>query len=376
MAQEVCRVSRWLQMSRVLFTPFLFLVLASGLSAQPAVLRGWQPEVQQVQIPSTADGSSQPALSWSPTSGGQEARPLLVGLHTWSGDYTQASNGRSYAQWCMDRGWHFIYPHFRGPNRTPESMGSDLAVQDIVDAVEHMKKTQRVDPSRIYLIGVSGGGHMAMLMAGRHPEIWAGVSAWCGISDIAAWHAEHLKNGQPDNYARNIEQALGGPPTAERLEDARRRSPLTRLSQARSVPLDLNHGIHDGRVGSVPFRHSLLAFNEVATEPLSLADITAYYQTQQRPATWAAPEADALYIGRPLPTPAMPAEMARQLVNKTVLFRHVSGNARISLFDGGHEIIYSPALNWLALQRKGQAAVWQIVQPLSVSPEADTQSGL
>ncbi|SKA97177.1 Prolyl oligopeptidase family protein [Prosthecobacter debontii] len=358
-------------MFRSFFFAFGFILSAN---ATEPVLKGWQPEVRRIEIQSSVDQSLQPALTWSPAS--KETQPLLVGLHTWSGDYTQASNGRSYAQWCMDRGWHFIYPHFRGPNRTPESMGSDLAVQDIVDAVEQMKKTQRVDTNRIYLIGVSGGGHMAMLMAGRHPEIWAGVSAWCGISDIAAWHNEHLTDGTPDNYARNIEQALGGRPTAERLEDARKRSPLTHLAQARNVPLDINHGIHDGRVGSVPFRHGLFAFNKVATEPLAPTEISAYYESQQRPSNWTAPDADALYVGLPLKKPGMSAELAHQPVSKPVLFRKVSGNARITLFDGGHEILYAPALNWLALQRKGQAAVWQISNPLPVGPEADTQSGL
>lgn len=324
--------------------------------AGAAVAPGWQPEVQEIQIRSTADQSEQPALTWSPAE--KEARPLLVGLHTWSGNYKQAANGRVYAQWCMQQGWHFVYPNFRGPNSTPAAMGSDLAVQDVVDAVEHLKKTRAVDTSRIYLVGVSGGGHMAMLMAGRHPEIWAGVSAWCGISDISAWHAEHLKNGRPDNYARNIEAALGGAPAGPQLAEAQKRSPLTHLARAKAVPLDIHHGIHDGRTGSVPFRHSLLAFNQVAAEPLSPPEILAYYDSQQRPASWAAPEADPAFSPRPLH------------------FRKVSGQARVTLFEGGHEILYTPALNWLAQQRQGQPAVWTVPQLIPVAADADTKSGL
>lgn len=357
----------------------LVITTACARDRAQTPLRGWQPEVQKIEIRSSLDQSDQPALTWSPAA--SEPRPLLVGLHTWGGDYTQASNGRVYAQWCMDQGWHFVYPNFRGPNRTPAAMGSDLAVQDVVDAVEHLKTTQKVDASRIYLIGVSGGGHMAMLMAGRHPEIWAGVSAWCGISDISAWHAEHLKGGKPDNYAANIESALGGAPEGAALAEARHRSPLTYLARAKEVPLDLNHGIHDGRVGSVPFRHSLLAFNQsAAAAPLPEAEIASYYETQQRPATWPAPAADALYTGMPLKAPAPagvpPAPPARTPVAKPVLFRQVSGSSRITLFDGGHEILYAPALNWLALQKKGQPVVWEIAKPIPLSKEADTQSGL
>jgi pimeloyl-ACP methyl ester carboxylesterase len=316
----------------------------------------WPEGVTELRIRSTADGSDQPALTWSPT--GEEARPLLVGLHTWGGDYRQTSNGAVFARWCMAQGWHFVFPQFRGPNRTPEALGSDLAVQDIADAVAHLRRTQPVDADRIYLIGASGGGHMAMLMAGRHPDLWAGVSAWVGISDVAAWHAEHLKEGHPDNYARNIEAALGGPPdTPERLAEARRRSPLSWLHGARGVNLDLHHGLHDGRTGSVPFRHSLLAFNAAADESdrLDPTEIETFYASQTRPSGWPAAAADPLYG------------------NIALHFRRESGQVRVTIFEGGHEILYTPGLNWLAAQRRGHNAVWRIDTLIPVA--GDTASG-
>jgi poly(3-hydroxybutyrate) depolymerase len=327
----------------------------SGLApvARAQTPPGWPAGVSEIRVVSTADRTEQPSLVWSPDT--TEARPLLVGLHTWSGDYLQTSNGPAFARWCMERGWHCVFPNFRGPNRTVAAMGSDLAVQDIVDAVAHVRRTRRVDADRIYLVGASGGGHMALLMAGRHPEIWAGVSAWVGISDVAAWHAEHVKDGVPDNYARDIEAVLGGPPdTGARQDNARRRSPLAWLHLAGRVPLDINHGIHDGRTGSVPFRHSLLAFNAVAApaDRLDPPGIASYYDTQQRPSGWPAAAPDPLYGRRP------------------VQFRRVSDNARITLFEGGHEILYTPALNWLAAQRRGAPAVWTIASPIAFDAES------
>ncbi len=360
---------------------FALVLLASSLQAQFS--KGWPRAIQHIQVRSTADQTDQPALVWSPAT--DEARPLLVGLHTWSGDYKQSSNGSVFAQWCMDRGWHFVSPNFRGPNSSPAAMGSDLAVQDIVDAVEHLKKTQKVDASRIYLVGASGGGHMSLLMAGRHPEIWAGVSAWCGISDIAAWHAEHLKGGRPDSYGKGIEASLGGAPLGSLLEEAKKRSPLTWLANAKGVPLDINHGVLDGRTGSVPFRHSLLAFNEVAVEPFKVEDILSYYETQQRPASWPAPEPDPLYVAvlrprekPPAWMPPLPADRPLDQpfdMPRPVVFRQVSGNARITLFDGAHEILYTPALNWLAAQRKGGPPVWTLKDPVIIK-FGSTQSGL
>ncbi len=127
-------------------------------------------------------------------------------------------------------------------------------VADIRAAVDWAKANAPVDETRIYAIGVSGGGHATQLLAGRTPEIWAGISSWCGIADVAAWHAETTAAGRK-NYAGHIEGAIGGAPgaTDKTAAEAVHRSPLTWLAQAATVPLDLNHGIDDGRTGSVPF---------------------------------------------------------------------------------------------------------------------------
>jgi hypothetical protein len=42
------------------------------------------------------------------------------------------------------------------------------------------------------------------------------------------------------------------------------------------------------------------------------------------------------------------------------LFRRVSGDARITIFEGGHDMLPLPALNWLAVQRKNSPSVWEL----------------
>ncbi len=75
----------------------------------------------------------QSALFWE--AAGQEERLLLVALHSWSGDYRQTT-GIAYATRCMERRWHFLHPNCRGVNRSPAATCSDLAVTDVLDAVE------------------------------------------------------------------------------------------------------------------------------------------------------------------------------------------------------------------------------------------------
>jgi hypothetical protein len=53
----------------------------------------------------------------------------------------------------------------------------------------------------------------------------------------------------------------------------------------------------------------------------------------------------------------VPPELRSKLTDvaygvKAALFRRSSGEARITIFDGGHEIIYEAALTWLAERTK------------------------
>lgn len=321
---------------------------------------GYPAAVEEVRYPVPEDGSEQPALFWAPKLEPGEKAPLLVACHTWSGDYRQAGGETQYAKWCLENGWIFLHPNFRGSNRRPEALGSDLAIADIRAAIEWAKGNAPVDVSRIYAVGVSGGGHFTQLLAGRMPEVWAGISSWCGIADIAAWHGETTAAGRR-NYAGHIEAAIGGTPDATEttMAECSHRSPLTWLENAAGVPLDLNAGIDDGRSGSVPFSHSLRAFNAVVPEAERIAetDVAAWYAD---PATLPRDAAlsDELYGTNP------------------PIYRKTHGNTRVTIFQGGHEIIHEAALNWLAAQRKGRPADWNPPKVASLrSGAAERESG-
>jgi 2-keto-4-pentenoate hydratase len=290
--------------------------------------KGWPKGVEDVRIPAS-DGARQPALFYAPTKA--DPVPLLVGLHTWSGKYTSYGNGYGlpWVTHCIAEEWAFIHPQFRGPNRTPEACGSDRAIADILEAIDYAKSRQAIDPERIYLVGVSGGGHMAMMMAARHPEVWAGVSAWCGISDLAAWHAECKASGR--KYAGDMEKACGGTPETAAAEFAKR-SPLPYLAKAEYLPpLDINVGIFDGHKGSVPVSHSLRAFNAIVpmADRLSDAEIATFRKEATRPESLPSAGPDPGYGDMP------------------PIFRRNSGLARLTVFDGGHTGIAAAALEWL-----------------------------
>ena len=298
----------------------------------PALLAG---QVREIRIKSSLDGTEQAAFFYAPKETGKPV-PLLVVLHSWSADYRQKLH-QPLENHCKSNGWAYVHPNFRGPNRNPQATGSDLAVQDVLDAVAYAKKHAKVDEARILLVGTSGGGYMSLLMAGRAPNLWAGVSAWVPISDLAAWHAE--TKAKRLKYYREIEKSCGGPPgkSKEVDEQYQRRSPLTHLPKAKGVvKLDINAGIFDGHRGSVPVSHSLLAFNAVANEADRLTQV----------------QIDEIVRKAKVPKELIQSIEDASYGKKKPLFRRTSGKARVTLFDGGHELVPSAAWEWLAKQVK------------------------
>jgi predicted esterase len=335
----------------------LIVTLVFGLGLHGTAVADWPPQVRPAAFVSPADGSGQNTLFYAPP--GDEPVPLLVAFHTWSGDYRQDES--PYAEWCIDRGWAFLHPDLRGPANRPEAAGSDLALADLRGALDFAKAERAIDAERVYAIGVSGGGMMALLAAARMPEVWAAASAWVPVTDLAAWHTDSLV--RQNKYAREIERVCGGPPGAGPKVEAAyaSRSVVTLLAKAPPpFPLDINTGIHDGHTGSVPVSHAMLAFNAVAAEGdrVPAAAIEAMVRGRRVPGDLGVEPADPLYSSKP------------------VLLRRRSGSTRLTVFDGGHEIVHEAGLTWLEAQRRGGTVVWDVKPHVpSVLERAAAESG-
>ncbi|MBR6372385.1 MAG: prolyl oligopeptidase family serine peptidase [Victivallales bacterium] len=296
--------------------------------------------MQKIEYPCKIDASMQGAVVHFST--GDEARPLLVALHTWSFD----ENGDSqwFEAYCAEHNWNMIFPRFRGPNNTPEACCSEYIVSDLEDAVSYMKLVSNVDMDRVYLAGGSGGGMCALYMAGRRPDLWTAVSAWCPISDLLAWYKQ-CNGTRCACYARHIEGVLGMPEQNKNFaQEARMRSPLTWLQNAINVPIDISTGIHDGHTGSVPVSHAFNAFNALALADDRIRDeyIDYIVEKEQVPdPLQGEDQQDPSYMGR------------------MVHFRRQSRNARLTIFEGTHEIFFATACHWLSKQARGKKIDWQ-----------------
>lgn len=292
---------------------------------------------QKFVFKSSFDGSEQETYLTIPPTAQQRENgsskqlliPMVVSLHSWSGDLEQKH--QQIEGLVGKRNWFCLQPNFRGVNDHPEACGSPAAQQDIVDAVKWALKNYPIDPERVFLTGTSGGGHMTMMMSAKHPELWASASAWVGISDMAAWYEKH----EEGRYGEMMRKCCGGAPedSPAALQQYRQRSPMGFLEAAKDVALDISAGIHDGHSGSVPVRQSLEAFNVIASANGEKV-ITEEEIIQL-----------SVDDGR-LEMPTAEDRGFDATFGREFYLRRTAGSSRVTIFEGGHEGIANATMAW------------------------------
>ena len=207
--------------------------------------------MEEILIRSTADGTMQPSLWRKAVS--REKRPLLVGLHTWSCD--RFNQVKRLLPWAEKYDLNLILPEFRGPNLVENpnrsfACGSEYAMQDIKDAVDYTVRDENADPDHVFLYGESGGGHMALMMAGFYPTVFEAIAAFVPITDLKKWA------GQNEHYRPHILACC----SSDEAEMAKR-SPMSYVDGIARANVKIFHGKYDP---SVPCTHSVELYEAVS----------------------------------------------------------------------------------------------------------------
>lgn len=284
-------------------------------------------ELIRVEIPSTVDANVQPAMFYNTKS--QRNKPLIVSLHSWSGDYTQRDH---LFPRVMELDWNYISPNFRGPNNTPEACGSPLVISDIEDAIDYALKNANVDKRQIHIIGGSGGAHATLLsyMNIRHKV--NSFSAWNPITNLVDWYYESI--GRQQIYADHIFAATSSKDKLN-LKEAISRSPVFMDYPGnirKSARLFIYHGIHDGYTGSVPITHSLNFYNELIRK----------IDPDVQQALISDKDIMDLLVKRCYPESISSNEM---IGDRKVHYKKNYRNIQLLIFEGGHEMLHDVTLD-------------------------------
>ena len=275
----------------------------------------WGKEFLVVKIRSKADNSLQPAYFLPAQS--KVPRPLIVSLHTWSGDYSQDD---PLAELTRKNQWNYIHPDFRGPNWTPDACLSKKALTDIDDAIQYAKDNGPVDTKNIFVVGVSGGGYAALGSYLKTSHQVKAFLSWAPISDLSAWF--HQSKSRDVKYAQDILKCTSGGAVLDQNK-ANERSPMFWDMPARPKGrLEIYAGINDGYTGSVPISHSIQFFNR-AVQHYGYAGSTVGQTDFVR------------LLTRGIERKDHPSTIG----NREVVYRRDTKPVSLVIFDGSHEML-------------------------------------
>jgi dipeptidyl aminopeptidase/acylaminoacyl peptidase len=153
-------------------------------------------------------------------------------------------------QFLALRGFAVFVPNVRGSSgyglNYMKQVDRDWGGLDRLDHVHAMTKVlnkdKRLDVKRAAVVGRSYGGYMTLMLAGRHPELWAAACDMFGPYDLVTF-SERI----PETWKPYFRIVLGDPTKPEEKAFLVERSPKTHLDNL-ACPMLVIQGRNDPRV--------------------------------------------------------------------------------------------------------------------------------
>jgi pimeloyl-ACP methyl ester carboxylesterase len=318
-------------MAKYLFGLILVFLSLSTCFSQSTIIKyddtrkvKWDKDFSVIKIKSSKDTAIQLAYFYQSKS--KTRQPLIISLHTWSGNYTQVD---PLADLIRQKDYNYIHPDFRGANNTPKACCSEWVLSDIDDVINYAIKNADIDTSNIFIIGASGGGYATLSAFMKLKHHVRKYSAWASITDLAAWYqdSKQLHN----NYWKDILKCAGTPDGALNTEEANRRSPMyfaTPVKKFNNTRLDIFVGVNDGVTGSVPITQSINFYNKLLQD-MGVKNVQSYVSADE--------------IQQLLQT-RKPLGRYGKIGDRDICLQKTYKNVRLTVFDGTHEMLPEFAL--------------------------------
>lgn len=258
----------------------------------------WHKDFKVVKIKSSLDGAIQNTYFYKPNT--TDKINLIVSLHAWASNYKQ--NDSYIAELAIQNGCAYIHPDFRGANNNPMACVSEYAISDIEDAITYAKSVCNID--EIHIVGGSGGGHATFAMFMRSNHKIKSFNAWCGISDLQEWYKERVANNDM-SHAKEILKSTNSIKEIN-IDEAIKRSPLywnTPIDKLNYSKLNIYAGYSDNVVN---YNQSVNFFEKVVKDIGGKTNILYNHKV---------------------------------ICGREVIFSKQSGNVKLVVFDGKHEML-------------------------------------
>jgi len=289
----------------------------------------WNDEFRIVEIKSPLDKTVQSAYFYKSKS--TKPQPLVVSLHSWSYDYTQYD---SINVLSLEKDYNYIHPNFRGINNTKDACCSELVISDIDASIDFALENANVDTTRIYVIGVSGGGYATLAMFMRSKHKIKKFSSWVPLVDLVQWYEEtkilKLKYSSEILACTESEDGVLNEKIAKQKSPIYWETPIDKLNHS---TLEISTGIYDGMIGNgvIPITHSINFYNKLLAD-IKVTDSSKYVSDKEKLAL--------LEFRKPLGD-------FGQISGREVILRKETNNIKLILFEGGHEMLIKYAFEEL-----------------------------
>ncbi|EPH44781.1 PHB depolymerase family esterase [Streptomyces aurantiacus] len=132
------------------------------------------------------DGTDRAYLLHEPTAPGAGPRPLVVAFHGRGADPAEMRELTGLNRAAKARGMLVAYPEAlrkawgagAAPTRQRPDPEADVRFTEAL--VDKLVRTRRADPRRVYVVGFSNGGSMALRVAAERPKLVAGAVSVAG----------------------------------------------------------------------------------------------------------------------------------------------------------------------------------------------------
>ncbi|MEN0038657.1 MAG: alpha/beta fold hydrolase [Cellvibrio sp.] len=195
----------------------------------------------------TQDGNTITSYLTPPVATANQKWPLIVMPH--GGPFSRSYYGYDgHMQYFSTRGYAVLEPNFRGSTGygvqhllAGKQQIADLMLADMADGVKALIKENKVDPSRVYILGFSYGGYAAIMSAIKYPDLYSAAVSAAAPLDLN----EQLKHYKKEDlwFAYEFWQDLiGVKQQGKKFVDSI--SPYQRIDDIK-IPLLIFHGDRD-----------------------------------------------------------------------------------------------------------------------------------